>query len=107
MGDYTSFGFDYESLVLRKLGKMIDAFILTIKPGDDASKLPFSTHAGEELVFVLEGEISFYYADNIYTISKGDCIYYDPAISHKMVSASKEDPAKLLIIIAFLPDISE
>ena len=58
----------------------------------------FSVHDGEELVFVLEGEVT-YELEHVssYTLQQGDSIYYPNCIGHRWVNHT-DITAKILII---------
>jgi quercetin dioxygenase-like cupin family protein len=57
-------------------------------------------HEGEELLFVLEGEILFYteFYEPV-ALSKGDSAYYDCEMGHAVISTSSED-AQILWVTA-------
>jgi len=87
----------YHALSQDKSGRHMEPFIIDVKPAKDADFI-FSTHEGEEFIYVLEGTIEINYGKNMYTLSEGDSIYYDSIVAHH-VHASGESPAKILGVI--------
>lgn len=87
----------YYSLSQDKSGRHMEPFIIDVKPAKNADFI-FSTHEGEEFIYVLEGTIEINYGKNIYILNEGDSIYYDSIVAHH-VHASGESPAKILGVI--------
>ena len=87
----------YHSLSQDKSGRHMEPFIIDIMPAKDANFI-FSTHEGEEFIFVLEGTIEINYGKNTYILNEGDSIYYDSIVAHH-VHAGNENPAKILGVI--------
>lgn len=87
----------YHSLSQDKSGRHMEPFIIDVKPAKNADFI-FSTHEGEEFIYVLEGSIEINYGKNIYTLHEGDSIYYDSIVAHH-VHANGESPAKILGVI--------
>ena len=75
----------------------MEPFMIDIMPATDANFI-FSTHEGEEFIFVLEGTIEINYGKNTYILNEGDSIYYDSIVAHH-VHAGNENPAKILGVI--------
>lgn len=73
-----------------------EPFILTIPPGAENSKDP-SMHAGEELVFVLQGEVDYIVGEATYKLFENDSLLFKASQEHSWRNASKTD-AKLLIV---------
>ena len=87
----------YHSLSQDKSGRHMEPFMIDILPAKDANFI-FSTHEGEEFIFVLEGSIEINYGKNTYLLNQGDSIYYDSIVAHH-VHAGDENPAKILGVI--------
>lgn len=58
-----------------------------------------SHHQGEELVYVLSGAVTLALADRTLALDEGDCVHFNAAIPHRIISAG-EHPAKVLIVIS-------
>ncbi|HHU32580.1 MAG: helix-turn-helix domain-containing protein [Zhaonellaceae bacterium] len=55
--------------------------LMTIPPGGDSGD--YAEHAGEEFLFVLEGELRFWCGDNYYDLQEGDTIGYPAKLPHR------------------------
>lgn len=91
--DGTLYGYQYEALAYKKLGKNMEPYIIT--PAFDEKKV-FS-HEGEEFMFVIEGTHEFIYGNKRYVLEAGDSIYFDSSIPHTGRSIG-EKPAKVLVV---------
>lgn len=106
--DGSSFGYYYEALAETFQPKTIEPFIITLTPNSRVPEL-FS-HNGEEMIFVLHGEVSFIYGDEIYSCESGDCIYFDASVKHRADCDGSEEAKALVVIVpkgkAELSDVS-
>ncbi len=93
-GRGSMYGYDYEAIAPDMAGKNMDPYVVTV--GFD--KRAEFQHEGEELLFVLEGEIEFYLDDERFVLSEGDSIYFDSGKAHSGRSLG-DTGAKLLIVI--------
>ena len=87
----------YHALSTDKMGRHMEPFIIDVMPAKDADFI-FSTHEGEEFIFVIEGVIEINYGKNTYILNDGDSIYYDLIVAHH-VHAGNDKPAKILGVI--------
>lgn len=87
----------YFSLSQDKSGRHMEPFLIDIQPAKNADFM-FSTHEGEEFIYVLEGVIEINYGKETYVLEKGDSIYYDSIVAHH-VHAGDEKTAKILGVI--------
>lgn len=55
-------------------------------------------HAGEELLYVLEGTHEFTYDGKKYVMHEGDCVYFDSGVPHTGKSLGREK-ARLLAVM--------
>jgi len=94
--DGTIFGYQYESIAPTKRRKKMEPFIITL-PSQSKEEDRFD-HEGEELFYVLEGGINFFYGDKKYLLREGDCVYFDSSIPHRGEGMGKKS-AKALVII--------
>ena len=65
--------------LLFKSGKMEGIFI-TVEPGEDFGKK--YSHDGEELHFVIDGEIEYLVGDKTYKMSEGDSLWHKSTLPH-------------------------
>jgi transcriptional regulator with XRE-family HTH domain len=94
--DGTIFGYRYESIAPTKREKKMEPFIIMLpsksKEGDRFD------HEGEELLYVLEGKVNFFYQDKKFQLEKDDCIYFDSSIPHRGEGVGRKR-AKALVVI--------
>jgi transcriptional regulator with XRE-family HTH domain len=72
-------GYSYECLAPEKADRLMEPFIVTLVPTDTEE---FSTHAGQEFLYVLEGEIKVQVGDRVEFLKPGDAVYYDSDQPH-------------------------
>lgn len=87
---------NFFSLAPNKTGRHMEPFIVDITP-NDKSKPVKSSHEGEEFIFVLEGQVTIHYGNDIFELEKGDSIYLDSIVSHLVTTKTKM--AKILGIV--------
>lgn len=85
------------SLAGYKSDRAMEPFIVTVKYTEPA-KENFSTHEGEEFIYVLEGTIDVYYGREKLTVGEGETIYYDSIVPHCVTTPDKDATAKLLAV---------
>ena len=88
-------GYSYESLAPEKANRMMEPFIVTLLPTDTDE---FSSHDGQEFIFVLEGEMKVQVGDKVEFLKPGDAVYYDSNQPHLVKSATKTQ-AKILAVL--------
>lgn len=97
--------YDYTFLCSEITNKDFIPLLATIKAGSLEAFPALSTHEGEEFFYVLSGTIVLH--TDHYTpaeLSAGDCIYFNSAMGHALVSAGDEN-AKVLWIASSLQRI--
>ncbi|MCR8827876.1 helix-turn-helix domain-containing protein [Pseudosulfitobacter koreensis] len=90
----------YEPLAMGLKQKLIDATFVVVKARDVTAFDQLVSHPGEELIYVLSGEVELHTA--LYApirLGPGDSVYYDAGMGHALISVS-EDDATLLNIVA-------
>ena len=92
-----SYGYAYESLGFAKKDRKMEPFVVTLNPPEVPHVDP-NQHAGEEFIFVLEGEVEIKLADHTDVLKPGDSIYYNSNLPH-VVSCHGDQPAKILAVI--------
>ena len=90
------FGYAYEALANPYPQKHMEPFVLSY-PSDDALKNAFQ-HDGEEMLFVLQGQMRFQYRNSEFILNKGDCLYFDSSVAHTAEPIGDE-PLKTLIVL--------
>jgi transcriptional regulator with XRE-family HTH domain len=89
------YGYSYESLAPEKANRMMEPFIVTLMPTDAEE---FSSHDGQEFIFVLEGEMKVQVGDKVEFLKPGDAVYYDSTQPHLVKSATKTK-ARILAVL--------
>jgi transcriptional regulator with XRE-family HTH domain len=89
------YGYSYESLAPDKANRLMEPFIVSLVPTQIQE---FSTHAGQEFIYVLEGEIKVQVGDSADSLKPGDAAYYDSGQPHAVRCAGGA-PAKVLAVL--------
>lgn len=90
-------GYNYESLGHHKKNRHMEPFLVTLKPTEGGPAEP-NQHIGEEILFVLEGQVEVKLLDKTEILNPGDSIYYDSTMPH-VVSCYGQEPATMLAVI--------
>jgi len=91
------YGYVYESLAPEKGNRLMEPFIVTLLPTDVEE---FSTHDGQEFLFVLEGEMKVQVGDQIELLRSGDAVYYDSNQPHLVKSVGGSKTTILAVLYA-------
>jgi transcriptional regulator with XRE-family HTH domain len=94
--DPTSFGLYMEMLAHQKPNKLMEPSILVLEP--NRSEPVIFTHPGEEMLFVLTGEMEFNYGGEIFTMQEGDSLYFDSTVPHGGRNLGKDELRVLMVI---------
>ncbi len=87
----------YESLGAGKKGRMMEPFLVTLKPRG-AKQVKMSVHAGEEFIYVLAGRVEIRLDRYSEVLEEGDSIYFSSHIPHH-VHTAEEGEASILAVI--------
>lgn len=90
-------GYSYQSLGHQKQNRQMEPFLVTLTPTKTHQTAP-NQHIGEEIIFVLEGQVDVRLADHTDTLNPGDSIYYDSTLPH-VISCHGDTPATILAVI--------
>jgi transcriptional regulator with XRE-family HTH domain len=84
-----------ESLLIKSRGNL-EVFVIWLPPGSDS--VEDSHHPGEELTYVLDGQVRMILnSDQVYDLQKGDALYYRSEIPHRWQNPSEAE-AELLVV---------
>ncbi|HEY5954965.1 MAG TPA: cupin domain-containing protein, partial [Polyangiaceae bacterium] len=86
---------EFFSLADGKATRHMEPFLVTVHPGDGGAE---SSHEGEELLYVLEGNVTVAYGKELHALGPGDSIYYDSIVPH-VVRAVGDTTARLLAVV--------
>ena len=87
-------GYVYESLAPEKANRVMEPFIVTLMPAEGE----FSTHDGQEFIFVLDGVVTVQVGNQAETLKPGDAAYYDSNLFH-LVKAGQQKRAQILAVL--------
>lgn len=90
-------GYSYESLGQQKQNRQMEPFLVTLTPRESLPVEP-NQHVGEEIIFVLEGQVEVRLSEHTDILNPGDSIYYDSNLPH-VVSCHGKEPATILAVI--------
>ena len=92
----TSQGYSYESLSWRKQNKKMEPFLLSVveKPAEENTY----SHDGEEFLYIMKGEAELLLDDQRIHLSEGDCVYFDSALKHRLLSNDGNEVQVLAVV---------
>lgn len=93
-------GFQYQHMSYLLKNKKAEPFIVTA-PYDasiNTENCPLNSHEGQELDYIIEGELTVIIKNHIEVLQPGDVIQYDSATEHGMF-ASSERGCKFLAVV--------
>ncbi len=93
--------FAYQHLAYLFKNKKIEPLIV-IAPYDEAEQdkpIYLSVHEGQEMDFIISGQMKFQIGDHIEILNEGDCLYYDSSNPHGMIATGGKDCKFLAILI--------
>lgn len=95
-------GFNYQHLAYLFKNKKMEPFVVQVPYEEEAMSkpIPLSTHKGQELDYILEGELKTVVDSHETVLKKGDCIYYDSSKPHGMIANNPEGVTFLAIVTA-------
>ena len=88
-------GYSYQSLAPEKGDRFMEPFIVTLAPTETED---FSTHGGQEFLYVLEGEVKVQVGDQVGFLKPGDAAYYDSVEPH-FVRCVGTSPAQIVAVL--------
>jgi mannose-6-phosphate isomerase-like protein (cupin superfamily) len=88
---------DFFALASGKTGRNMEPFVIDINPSTEDDPI-YSTHEGEEFIYVLEGSVKISYGKDSHILHKGESIYYDSIVPH-LVSSGNASPAKIVAVV--------
>jgi transcriptional regulator with XRE-family HTH domain len=96
--DGQTFGYRYETLAHRRQNKLMEPFIISLIPHRHDNKM--FVHKGEEMLYLLEGEIEMIYGDDRYQVTAvGTCIYIDASVPHRALCIG-DNEARVLVVVS-------
>jgi transcriptional regulator with XRE-family HTH domain len=100
VGDLTPSGYNYHAVIHKRFDDgSFNPFVLTLPSEVIPETIPYNSHQGEELIYVLEGELIFCYGDDEYPVSEGDCLYFNAIVPHRVIRTTQKGKAEILSIL--------
>jgi transcriptional regulator with XRE-family HTH domain len=90
-------GITIESLGIGLFNQQLEPFRMTIGPGAGNINDPIS-HAGEEFIHCLEGEIEYWVGDRVFRLEQGDSLLFDATQQHAYWNPLKTPSIIMLIL---------
>lgn len=94
-------GFNYEHMAYSFKKKIAEPFVVTAPYHEDEQDLPIhlSIHEGQEMDYVLSGQLKVVVGDQTEVLSPGDMAYYDSSKPHGMIAVGGEDCVFLAVVM--------
>ncbi len=89
--------YDYKSLAYRFSGKRMEPFLVTVPPRSE-NELSFTSHSGQEFIYVLEGRLEIRLGSKILELAPGDSFYFSSRTPHALRGLDNA-PAQFLDVI--------
>lgn len=75
--------YSYESLAARLTGRRMEPFLVRVPPKDEKD-MNFTTHKGQEFIYVLEGCLELRLDKKVLVMEVGDSLYFRSRIPHAL-----------------------
>lgn len=92
-------GYVYEVGPARKSNPKSEIFFLTLPCVEKDVSPPEFSHAGEEVLHILEGQIEFTFGGAKLLLGPGDCIQFDSKVQHHGVAIGGKDAKAFVVVI--------
>jgi quercetin dioxygenase-like cupin family protein/DNA-binding XRE family transcriptional regulator len=70
-------------------GRQLEAILVRMPPGQKRSEV--TTHAGEEFVYVIDGEVSLTLEGKTFVLHAGDSAHYESTVPHSWVNTARKE----------------
>jgi transcriptional regulator with XRE-family HTH domain len=90
--------FELVALAAGRTRKMMEPFLLS----PPTKSAPRASHAGEEMLFVVNGKIAIKLDGEELILSKGDCLYFSGETPHEVRNLGRQK-AEILVVVAQTP----
>ncbi len=90
-------GYMYESLAYGKPDHAMEPFVVTVAPGERRGGKLFN-HAGDELVYVLDGRVEFVLGELSFVLDAGDSVYFNSERPHRLQALDGREARTLQVV---------
>ena len=87
----------YESLETRKPDKHMEPLFVEFQPMETGDMV-FSSHEGEEFVYLLEGRLEFRSHERLEVLTPGDAIYFESDLSHAFRGLDNQAARAIVVV---------
>ena len=87
----------YESLETRKPDKHMEPLFVEFQ-SMETGDMVFSSHEGEEFVYLLEGRLEFRSHERLEVLTPGDAIYFESDLSHAFRGLDKQAARAIVVV---------
>jgi len=87
----------YEALETKKPKKHMEPLFVEFLPAE-TSDMVFTSHRGEEFVFLVDGSLEFRTNDRVEVLKPGDSLYFESHINHSF-RGLKNKSAKAIVVV--------
>lgn len=94
-------GFEYLHKAPRFRHKLAEPFLVTAPYLEEEQNVPIhlSRHAGQEIDYIISGEMRFAYEEHVEELEAGDMLMYDSGRGHGMIATGGEPCVFLAIVL--------
>lgn len=94
-------GMEYNHLAYLFKKRTAEPFMVTAiyKEEEQNKEIPLSTHEGQEMDYVLKGQLKIQFENHVEILNEGDCVYYDSSHGHGMIATNGENCVFLAIVL--------
>jgi len=89
--------YDYWSLAARMVGRKMEPFIVRVPPKEE-TELTFTTHQGQEFIYMIEGSLEIWLDQKQEILKPGDSLYFNSTIPHALRGLGGVDAVFLDVI---------
>lgn len=89
--------YDYWSLASNFSGRRMEPFIVRVPP-KEPDALSFTSHKGQEFIYILEGRLELHLDEKIEILEPGDSIYFSSRIPHALRGLDGKDAVFLDVL---------
>jgi transcriptional regulator with XRE-family HTH domain len=89
----------YESLETKKPGKHMEPLLVEFMPMETADMV-FTSHEGEEFLYLLSGKLEFRSDERVEVLQPGDAIYFESERNHSFRSLSGKSSKAIVVVWA-------
>lgn len=89
--------YDYWSLASNFSGRRMEPFMVRV-PAKELDQLSFTSHKGQEFIYMLEGRLELHLEDKVEILEPGDSIYFSSRIPHGLRGLDGKDAVFLDVL---------